>query len=54
MSYSNAADLRLRMRIEPHRNVFRLVHEDTGKVLCSGSMDALLDWIEGKEGGRGT
>jgi hypothetical protein len=49
---SQAAELRLRLRIEPYGKAYRLVHEDSEKVLCSGSMDALLEWIEGVGSGR--
>jgi hypothetical protein len=34
------------VRVDQEGDVYRVVHEDTGKVLCTGSADDIKHWTE--------
>lgn len=36
----------IRLRIDQDGDVYHVVHEDTGKVLCSGSSEDIKHWTE--------
>ena len=46
-----AAALPVRLRIEPQADEFHLIHEDSGKILCRGTMEFMLRWVEHKPPG---
>jgi hypothetical protein len=36
----------LRLRIDQDGDVFHVVHEDSGKALCSGSWEHVRHWVD--------